>query len=81
MKQAPTLLHSHFAAIKASMGACLLGMIGPAEKVVLARNIAMLATVFSTTKRGDELTRILIQRIRGQTNNSCHGLISNGEIP
>lgn len=41
VKQAPTLLHSHFAAIKAPLRARLRGTLAPIEKVVLSRNIAI----------------------------------------
>lgn len=49
--EAPTLLHSHVAAIIAPMTARLEGMSDPVEKVVMSRNISILAVAFCTTKR------------------------------
>lgn len=60
VKQAPTLLHSHLAAIIAPLRARLQITLDPVQKVVLARNIAIFAVAFSTTKRGDELMRTLV---------------------
>ena len=63
VKQAPALLHSHLASIVAPLRARLQGTVDLAERLTLARNIALFTVAFSTTKRGDELTRTLIQRI------------------
>ena len=63
VKQALALLQGHISAIIAPMRARLQGTNDLAEKVMLARNIAIFAVTFSTTKRGDELTRALVQRI------------------
>lgn len=35
----------------------------PVRRLILARNMALFTVAFSTTKRGDELTRTLTQRI------------------
>ena len=45
------------------------------ERVILARDIALYAVAFRTTKRGDELSRTLIQRILRLPNES--GLLVN----
>ena len=51
VKQVPTLLHSHLAAIIAPLRARLQGTLDPVEKVVLARIIAIFAVAFRTMKR------------------------------
>lgn len=63
VKQAPVLLHSHLESIITPLTIRLQGSSDPTERLVLARNIALFTVAFSTTKRGDELTRTLIQRI------------------
>ncbi|CAM9633616.1 unnamed protein product [Laminaria digitata] len=63
VKQAPALLHSHLESIIRLMQQELRATINPLQKLRLARNIALFTVVFSTTKRGDELTRTLIQRM------------------
>ena len=63
VKQAPALLRSHLAGIIAPLRARLQGTTDIADKLILARNIALFTVAFGTTKRGDELTRTLIQRI------------------
>lgn len=68
VKQAPVLLHSHLAAIIAPLRASLQGTTGLAEKLTLVRSIALFAVAFGTTKRGDELTRTLIQWILRRPN-------------
>lgn len=63
VKQAPVLLRSHLRSIVGPLTARLQWILDPTERVILARNIALFTVAFSTTKRGDELTRTLIQRI------------------
>lgn len=63
VKQAPVLLRSHLEAIVGPLSARLQWTSNPTERLRLARNIALFTVAFSTTKRGDELTRTLIQRI------------------
>jgi len=50
-------------------------MPNPTERVTLARNIALFTVAFSTTKRGDELTRTPIQRIL-RLPNKCGFLVN-----
>ena len=57
VKQAPALLHSHLAAIVAPLRARLQLAEEAEERVTLARDIAIFTVAFSTTKRGDELSR------------------------
>ena len=75
VKQAPVLLHSHSQAISGPMRRRLRISPDPFERAVLARDIALFTMVFNTTKRGDELTRTLIQRILRLPNHS--GLLFN----
>ena len=63
VRQAPALLHSHLQAIIGPMRQRLRISPDPFERAVLARNVALLTAAFNTTKRGDELTHTLIQRI------------------
>ena len=63
VKQAPALLRSHLSAIVTPLQARLQGTVDKVEKLTLARNIALFTVAFGTTKRGDELTRTLTQRI------------------
>ena len=62
VSQAPAMLHSHLAAIIAHMTLCLRCTEDPYDRVVLARDIALFTVAFSTLKRGDGLSRTLIQR-------------------
>ena len=61
--QAPAMLHSHLAAIIAHMTLRLRCTQDPYDRAVLARDIALFTVAFSTLKRGDGLSRTLIQRI------------------
>ena len=75
VKQAPTMLRSHLRAIVFPLQLRLQRTDCPLEKLLLARDIALFNVAFSTTKRGDELTRTLIQRILRLPNRS--GLMFN----
>lgn len=70
VKQAPVLLQTDLAAIVGPMRARLQNTRDAANRLILARNIAIFTVAFSTTKRGDELTRTLIQRILRLPNRS-----------
>ena len=61
--QAPALLHSHLTAIVAHMTLRIRCTQDPYDRIVLARDIALFTVAFSTLKRGDGLSRTLIQRI------------------
>ena len=61
--QAPALLHSHLAAIIAHMTLRIQCAQDPYDRIVLSRDMALFTVAFSTTKRGDGLSRTLIQRI------------------
>ena len=63
VSQAPALLHSHLATINAHMTLRIRCTHDPYDRKVLARDIALFTVAFSTTKRGDGLSRTLIQRI------------------
>ena len=63
VSRAPALLHSHLAAIIAHMTLRIRGTHDLYNKIALARDIALFTVAFSTTKRGDGLSRTLIQRI------------------
>lgn len=62
-KQAPALPRSPLADIIAPLRSRLQGTTDIAEKLILTRNIALFTVAFGITKRGDELTRTLVQRI------------------
>ena len=61
--QASALLHSHLATITAHMTLRIRYTQDSYDRIVLARDIALLTVAFSTTKWGDGLGRTLIQRI------------------
>ena len=63
VSQAPAMLHSHLAAIIAHMTLRLRCTQDPYDRVVLASDIALFTVAFSALKRGDGLSRTLIQRI------------------
>ena len=63
VSQAPAMLHSHLVAIIAHMTLRLRCTQDPYDRAVLARDIALFTVAFSTLKRGDGLSRTLIQRI------------------
>ena len=63
VSQAPAMLHSHLAAIIAHMTLCLRCTQDLYDRAVLARDIALFTVAFSALKRGDGLSRTLIQRI------------------
>ena len=75
VKQAPALLSSHLRALIIPMRARLCCTEDPYTRVLLARDIALFKIAFRTTKRGDELSRTLIQRIL-RLPNEC-GLLFN----
>ena len=76
VKQAPVLLQENLATVIAPMRITLQGSTDPLVRATVARDIAVFTVVaFSTTKRGDELTRTLIQRILRLPNRS--GLLFN----
>ena len=62
VSQVPTLLHIHLAAIIAHMTLCIRCTQDPYDRIVLARDIALFTATFSTLKRGNGLSRTLIQR-------------------
>ena len=61
--QAPAVLPSPLHTIVSSLRARLQCTSDPYTRVALARDLALLTVAFETTKRGDELSRTLIQRI------------------
>ena len=63
VSQEPAMLHGHLAAIIAHMTLRLRCTQDPYDRAVLARDIALFTVAFSTLKRGDGLSRTLIQRI------------------
>ena len=64
VSQAPAMLHSHLTAIIAHMTLHIRCTQDPYDRVVFARDIALFTVVaFNTFKRGDRLSRTLIQRI------------------
>ena len=63
VKQAPAVLPSHLNTIVSPLRATLQCTSDPYTRVVLARDLALFTMAFETTKRGDELSRTLIQRI------------------
>ena len=75
VKQAPVILRSHLEKIIFPMQIRLQYASSDVERVTLARDIAFFSVAFSTTKRGVELTNILIQRILRLPNRS--GLMCN----
>ena len=75
VKQAPALLNGHLRAIIVPMRTRMHCTTSALERVVLARDIALYSVAFRTTKRGDELSRTLIQRILRLPNES--GLLFN----
>ena len=78
VSQAPAMLDSHLTAIIAHMTFCIRCTQDPYDRIVLARDIALFTVAFSTLKRGDGLSRILIQRILRLPNECASSLISNG---
>ena len=63
VSQAPAMLNSHLAAIIAHTTLRLRCTQDPYDRVVWARDIALFTVAFSTLKRGDGLSRTLIQRV------------------
>ena len=63
VRQALALLHSHLKEIITPIRTRMHYTSNTTERVILAWDIALYAVAFPTTKRGDELTRTLIQRI------------------
>ena len=76
VKQAPALLSSHLRALVVPMRARLCCTEDPSyTRALLARDIAPLTVAFRTKRKGDELSRTLIQRIL-RLPNKC-GLLFN----
>ena len=63
VKQAPAVLPSHFHTIMSPLRVRLQCTSDSYTRVVFARDLALFTVAFETTKRGDELSRTLIQRI------------------
>ena len=63
VSQAPALLHSQLAAIIAHMTLRIRYKQDPYDRIILVRDIALFTVAFSTLKRGDGLSRTLIQRM------------------
>ena len=63
VKQAPAVLPSHLHTIVSPLRTRLQCASDPYTRVVLARDLALFTVAFETTKRGDELSRTLAQRI------------------
>ena len=63
VKQAPAVLPSHLHTNVSSLRARLQFTSDPCTRGVHARDLALFTVSFETTKRGDELSRTLIQRI------------------
>ena len=63
VSQAPARLHNHLASITAHMKLRIRSTHDPYDRIVLVRDIALFTVAFSTMKRGDKLSRTLIQRI------------------
>ena len=63
VKQTPAVLPSHLHTIVSPLRARLQCTSDPCTRVVPAQDPALFMVVFETTKRGDELSRTLIQRI------------------
>ena len=63
VKQTPAVWPSHLHAIVSPLRARLQCTSDPYTRVVLARDLALFTVAFETTKRGDELSRTLIQCI------------------
>ena len=70
VSQVPALLHSPLVTITARMTLRIQRTHDPYDRIVLVRDIALFMVAFSTTKRGDVLSRTLIQRIL-QLPNEC----------
>ena len=75
VKKAPALLSSYLRALVVPMRARLCCTEDPYTRALLARDIALCTVAFRTTKRGDELSRTLIQNIL-RLPNEC-GLLFN----
>ena len=63
VSQAPAMLHSHLTAIIAHMALRIRCTQDPYDRIVFTRDIALFTVAFSILKRGDGLSRTLIQRI------------------
>ena len=63
VKQAPALLSSHLRVLVVPMGARLCCTEDTYTRALLTRDITLFTVTFRTTRRGDELSRTLIQRI------------------
>ena len=74
-KQAPALLSNHLRALVVPMRARLCCTEDPYTRALPARDIALFTVAFRTTKRGDKLSRTIIQRIL-RLSNEC-GLLFN----
>ena len=75
VSQAPAMLDSHLMAIIVHMALHIRCTQDPYDRVIFARNIALFTVAFNTLKRGDGLSRILIQRIL-RLPNECGFLFS-----
>ena len=71
VSQAPALLHSHLAIITTHMPLRIRCTHDPYDKIVVARDIAPFSVAFSTTKRGDGLSRTLIIQRKLWLPNGC----------
>ena len=63
VSRAPAMLHSHLTALIAHMTLHIRCTQDLYDRVVFARDIALFTVAFNTLKRGDRLSRTLIQRI------------------
>ena len=63
VNQAPAVFPGHLHAIVSPLRARLQCTFDSNTRVVLAQDLALFTVAFETTKRGDELSRTLIQRI------------------
>ena len=62
VKKPPAVLPSHLHAIVSPLRARLQCISDPYTRVVLARDLTLFMVAFESTKRGDELSRTIIQR-------------------
>ena len=75
VSQAHAMLHSHLTAIIAQMTLRIRCTQDPYDRIVFPRDIALFRVAFSTLKRGDGLSRTLIQRIL-RLHNECGSLFN-----
>ena len=76
VSQAPALLHSHLAVIIAHITLRIRCPQDSYDRIVLARDLALLTISFSTLKRGDGLSRTLIRHIL-RLPNECGFLVNH----